>query len=600
MKKKQKKRIQRNHLIVLLMAIVMMIICAPAAFAGSNGSQGEHGAIVDVEYTPAEAFYYYEEVYNQWDGYKVYGEVNPDDSVKVIYEDGTIADCAYYDKLSGVHNWKTPEGLSVEVDEGNSNQSNDCSWNDPSSEKLLNIWITVRDNGREVLSTSKQLPVSLRESPVESITYTQVAGIPVRVFGFDNYKPSGSYSSFIRLSETVRANGDSITVKYKNNAKPVKYVRQSGKWIAADGSLLQHVSFNVDCEDGVFGEGYEYPKYEPGRYVVGVNVLGAETEYCFDVIDDPVKSIAFTPSTIVVDKAEIYEPESNKYYLANRGRDNSGSAFAEGDALKINYKDGSVGRYTYDDTTDEFYDASGKKLPYRAKLTMRMVKGYEAKEGLNQNAVEIQYGLNHIQVADLIIEDGHNMELDESTAVAPTCTKPGKKADRICHAGCGSVEVGAVIPALGHKMVKTAAKAATTKAAGNKLYYTCNTCGKHFKDAKGLTAYGENEWVIPKLKVQKVTVKTTAKKVKVRTLKKKAITVAPLRVIGSKGTVTYKVVGGTAKAKKALRLNTKTGKVTVKKQTKKGTYTIKVKVTAKAVSGYAAFAKNVNVIVKVK
>ena len=95
-------------------------------------------------------------------------------------------------------------------------------------------------------------------------------------------------------------------------------------------------------------------------------------------------------------------------------------------------------------------------------------------------------------------------------------------------------------------------------------------------------------------------VKVTTKTVKVKTLKKKTLTVVPLKVTYAKGKMSYKVVGGNAKSKKALSLNTKTGKVTVKKKTKKGKYQIKVKVTAAGTTAYQALSKTVTVTVKAK
>ena len=72
-------------------------------------------------------------------------------------------------------------------------------------------------------------------------------------------------------------------------------------------------------------------------------------------------------------------------------------------------------------------------------------------------------------------------------AVEPTCTKPGKTEGKYCKK-CDYVEKEQVeIPASGHKMTKTEAKAATCTAAGNKAYWTCNTCHKVFSDESGQT-----------------------------------------------------------------------------------------------------------------
>ncbi|MBQ9708233.1 MAG: hypothetical protein IJV66_03515, partial [Firmicutes bacterium] len=101
-----------------------------------------------------------------------------------------------------------------------------------------------------------------------------------------------------------------------------------------------------------------------------------------------------------------------------------------------------------------------------------------------------------------------------------------------------------------------------------------------------------------KAQALKATAKT--KNLKVKKLKKKAVTYKPITVKNAKGKVTYKVVSGNKKSKKALKLNKKTGKITVKKKTKKGTYSIKVKVTAAGNSTYKAASKTVTVKVKVK
>ena len=99
---------------------------------------------------------------------------------------------------------------------------------------------------------------------------------------------------------------------------------------------------------------------------------------------------------------------------------------------------------------------------------------------------------------------------------------------------------------------------------------------------------------------QTLNVKAAKKTVKVKKLKKKAQSVKPLKVTGQKTTVTYKGTPVGKKAKKALKINAKTGKITVKKKTKKGTYKMKVTVTAAASAKYEKAAKTVTVTIKVK
>ena len=87
--------------------------------------------------------------------------------------------------------------------------------------------------------------------------------------------------------------------------------------------------------------------------------------------------------------------------------------------------------------------------------------------------------------------------------VAPTCTDKGTTTytakvtfEKKDYADTKDVQD---IPALGHKLTKTAAKAATCTEAGNSEYYTCGTCGKFFSDKDGKTEIAKDSWVIKAL-----------------------------------------------------------------------------------------------------
>lgn len=93
-------------------------------------------------------------------------------------------------------------------------------------------------------------------------------------------------------------------------------------------------------------------------------------------------------------------------------------------------------------------------------------------------------------------------------------------------------------------------------------------------------------------------VSAAAKTVKYSKVKKKAQTVAPIKVSKAKGYVTYSGEGSNAKSKKALKINAKNGKITVKKGTKKGTY--KMKVTVSASGDETSNGKTVSKTVSIK
>ena len=69
----------------------------------------------------------------------------------------------------------------------------------------------------------------------------------------------------------------------------------------------------------------------------------------------------------------------------------------------------------------------------------------------------------------------------------------------------------------------------------------------------------------------------------------------------AQGKVTYKKVSVIKKKfAKKITVNKKTGKITVKKGLKKGTYKLKIKVTAAGTTAYKAGSKTVTVKIKVK
>lgn len=103
-----------------------------------------------------------------------------------------------------------------------------------------------------------------------------------------------------------------------------------------------------------------------------------------------------------------------------------------------------------------------------------------------------------------------------------------------------------------------------------------------------ITATSDQATLVPA--VEKIVVKKYAQSLKL-SLKGKTVKVA-----GKKTKVSFKKVSGSKK----LSINKSTGKIKVKKGTKKGTYKIKVKVSAKSSTKYASATKTKTFKVKVK
>ena len=105
----------------------------------------------------------------------------------------------------------------------------------------------------------------------------------------------------------------------------------------------------------------------------------------------------------------------------------------------------------------------------------------------------------------IIPATGHSMTA--TAAKAATCTEPGNSAYWKCtvcnkyfsdEAGLAEIEENSwIIPATGHNMTATAAKAATCTEPGNSAYWKCTVCNKHFSDAEGNAEIEENSWIIP-------------------------------------------------------------------------------------------------------
>lgn len=131
----------------------------------------------------------------------------------------------------------------------------------------------------------------------------------------------------------------------------------------------------------------------------------------------------------------------------------------------------------------------------------------------------------------------------------------------------------------------------TIKAAGT-VKITIN--------AKATSTYKAATAKVLTIKIAKKapTIKTKigTKNLSYNALKKKAQVFTLGTSVNSKGTLTYKKLSGSS----AVYVNSKTGKLTVKKGLKKGTYRVKVQIKSAAKGNYTAGSRTVTVTVRVK
>ena len=182
---------------------------------------------------------------------------------------------------------------------------------------------------------------------------------------------------------------------------------------------------------------------------------------------------------------------------------------------------------------------------------------------------------------------------------AATCTKDGSYVSVVYCSVCKAEisRTNETVKATGHTpaaAVKENIVAATYTSTGSydSVVY-CSVCKCELSREHMTTS------ALPKL-APTIKVKKTKATYKYAKVKKKAQTLAIGATVNSKGTLSYKVTKYYGKAKKYLKLNTKTGKITVKKGTPKGIYKIKVKITAAAKGNYKSGNLTKTITVKVK
>lgn len=96
-------------------------------------------------------------------------------------------------------------------------------------------------------------------------------------------------------------------------------------------------------------------------------------------------------------------------------------------------------------------------------------------------------------------------------------------------------------------------------------------------------------------KANPIKIKIFKKVIKAKTLKKKAVKIKAFKITKAKGKVTYKRLKGSSKQ---LSLISKSGKIKIKKGTKKGKYKFKIKISAKGNSSYKS--KSIIKTIKIK
>jgi len=322
-------------------------------------------------------------------------------------------------------------------------------------------------------------------------------------------------------------------------------------------------------------------------------------------------------------------------------------------------ENGNVSRVYITDSDDPSKYGKNKLIAHDLKVTgtTLSMEGYYGNGGFG--AWHIFYKLPYSRLeleGNIETPEKHEHVWDSGVVTtAPTCTNSGIKTYHCTGSECQETKTK-TIDASGHSL--QIIKEAATMSANGVLTYQCRNCDYHHtkeiakissvmlseskyiydgkvktpkvtvKDANGklldskkdydttystgrknagkytvkVTFKGEYAgtksvvFVINPL-TQNVKITSNTKTVNYKTVKNKSVSTSEVSVTGAKGSKKFSKVGGSDK----LTINSTTGKIVVKKGTKKGTYSIKVKVTSKATTNYkqtTSAVKTIKVVVK--
>lgn len=191
---------------------------------------------------------------------------------------------------------------------------------------------------------------------------------------------------------------------------------------------------------------------------------------------------------------------------------------------------------------------------------------------------------------DTVIIEGtkkeHNIKID--AAIQPTCIKAGKTEGSHCSV-CGQViKQQTEIPVTEHSWDNGSITKKPTADSEGKKTYTCTVCRTTKTEEIAKLTVAEK-------KAQKIKV-TTSKKISLKNARKKSQSFKLSAKSTSGNKVKYKLIKGN----RNIKFTASSGKVTIKKRTKKGTYKIKVKMTVSGDDEYKKSSVTKTITIKVK
>ena len=146
---------------------------------------------------------------------------------------------------------------------------------------------------------------------------------------------------------------------------------------------------------------------------------------------------------------------------------------------------------------------------YASRSCSKLKHVYYGGSDLQWKEIKVGYDNDALTKAIIHYASTHAHNVEHVPEKAASCTETGNLEYWRCLT-CGEYftdedctqsadEADVILPALGHTMAETEAKAATCTQDGNNRYFTCSTCGKVFKDEQGTQETTAQAEILPAL-----------------------------------------------------------------------------------------------------
>ena len=430
--------------------------------------------IESISFTPVNAYEIVECTGGYWvDDYDTYfkyylPKFRDGDFITVNYDDGRESANYYYDSEydGDYYRFESEDGDSIYADRYSDQYSEHWTLGGEN-------YFTLSCMGRET-----QVPVTVTENPVESISFTPVK--PFEIMQNTNGYWRDYYDTFFYYYLPSFRDGDYITVNYKDSTSVNFYYNSDYEgdyyeFVSEDGG-----SFYAECTSNQYNNHWTLGD---DNYF-DIEYAGKTAQVSVTITENTIESVTFSPAKAyqIVEHTNGYWEDDYvtyyRYYLPS---------FRDGDYITVNYNDGSPSvNYYYDSEYDgedyRFVSQNGDSI-YAERYSYQYSNPWTLG-GDNYFTLECLGEEISVPVAIVSEEPIHEHNY-EAVVTAPTCTAQGYTT-YTCE--CGDSYVDDYVDALSHtpaEAVEENRVEATCTAEGSyDEVVKCSVCGTEISREK--------------------------------------------------------------------------------------------------------------------